>query len=213
MSTMMRAGIYAAFLLTAINSASASDLTGLTESEVRAIFPDIAVQERAAVPAGRYGSLIARVSKALGMDAFLVDAVIYRESNYRADVVSSANAIGLMQLVPDGGAADAYAHLYGRAGQPTQASLMRPDINVWLGTAYLQLLERQYFSDYAREVRIPLVLAAYNWGIGRMLHAKPPQMLTRGEVLDWIDRHCPDETKSYVTRVLSSYDSARVASL
>jgi len=213
MRNVLRAGLCGLCLLTSAGGAQASDLTGMTPNEIRSIFPDMGGSTQSSVPAGRYGSLIARVSQALGMDAFLVDAVIYRESNYRADAVSHADAIGLMQLIPKAGAADAYAHLYGHAGQPTRASLMKPDINVWLGTAYLQLLERRYFSEFAREVRIPLVLAAYNWGIGRMLKAAPPPMISRGEVLAWIADHCPDETKNYVTRVLSAYDRARLASL
>lgn len=192
-----------------VNSVIAGEAE-LSRAEVMQIYPDL----EAEMPDDkRYGALVARVARYLGLDAGLIDAVIVRESNYQVDAISSDGAIGLMQLMPGGGAIDAYERLYGRPGKPTRASLERADINVWLGSAYLRLLEDRYYADYDPDARIPLILAAYNWGIGHMLRKSPdPKVIkTRSQALAWIDNRCPAETSRYVRRVLSTYDSGEHA--
>lgn len=204
---VMAAGLALGALVTA--SSVAAGEADLSPAEVMQIYPDLVE----AVPQidERYSALVARVAHHLGLDAGLIDAVIYRESNYKADAISVDGAIGLMQLMPNGGAIDAYEHLYGRPGRPTKASLEQADINVWLGSAYLRLLKDRYYADYFPGARMPLMLAAYNWGIGHMLRSAPDrnEIKTRSQALAWIDKKCPAETRVYVRRVLSKYDSGK----
>lgn len=192
-----------------VNSVMAGEAE-LSRAELIQIYPDLVAEHHGDTP---YSALVARVARHLELDAGLIDAVIARESNYRVDAVSSDGAIGLMQLMPGGGAIDAYELLYGRPGKPTKASLAQADVNVWLGSAYLRLLEDRYYADYLPDARVPLMLAAYNWGIGHMLRKPPDRKLitTRTQALAWIDKRCPPETRVYVRRVLSKYDSGKNA--
>jgi soluble lytic murein transglycosylase-like protein len=50
---------------------------------------------------GSFESLIQQASEKYGVDADLVKAVIQNESAYNPSAVSSAGAVGLMQLMPD----------------------------------------------------------------------------------------------------------------
>lgn len=97
--------------------------------------------------ARRYDGLIRAAASRYGLSADLVHAVVRAESDYDPDCVSSAGAMGLMQLMPDTarglGVADAW--------DPAQ--------NLLGGCRYLRAqLDR--FGD------LSLALAAYNAGPG-----------------------------------------------
>lgn len=90
-------------------------------------------------------TLIRRVSLRHGMDPALVKAVIAAESNFEANAVSRAGAVGLMQLMP---ATAAELGVY---------APFEPGENVSGGVRYLKkMLERFDVLDHA--------LAAYNSG-------------------------------------------------
>lgn len=93
----------------------------------------------------RFSSLIAQIAKRYRVESALVHAVIAAESAYDPDAVSSAGAVGLMQLMP------ATAQHYGVADRRD------PLENVLGGVRYLKDLIAQ-FND------LPLALAAYNAG-------------------------------------------------
>jgi len=95
--------------------------------------------------------LIERTAKRQGVELALVKAVISAESAYNAHAVSSAGAIGLMQLMP------ATAADYGvvDAGR-----LFDPGVNVETGVRHLKRLLAKYKNDYGR------VIMAYNAGEG-----------------------------------------------
>ena len=88
------------------------------------------------------------------LDAALLAAVIYRESEFDADARSSSGAIGLMQLLPD--TAEGIAQLTGGSGFVVD-DLSDPEINVRYGSFYLRRLLRKYEDER-------LALAAYNAG-------------------------------------------------
>jgi len=93
-----------------------------------------------------------------GLAPELVLAVIEVESGGDPFAVSSAGALGLMQLLPPTGRA--VARDLGLAWRGP-ATLFDPVVNVELGTAYLGRLVRR-FGDVDR------ALAAYNWGPTRI---------------------------------------------
>ena len=93
-----------------------------------------------------YAPVIKRIAEKHRIDQELVHVVIRAESNYDAFAVSSAGALGLMQLMPD------TARQYG------VANVFDPAQNIEGGVRYLKDLVRLY------DGRTKLVLAAYNAG-------------------------------------------------
>jgi soluble lytic murein transglycosylase len=94
-------------------------------------------------------------AQAQGLDPYLVASLIRQESEFNPGAVSRANAMGLMQLLPAVGKAEAK-----RTGMKgfSNGSLLNPTVNLRLGTANLkQVLDRfNGTPEYA--------LAAYNAG-------------------------------------------------
>ena len=90
-----------------------------------------------------------------GIDPLVLHAVIRQESRFQSDVLSSAGAVGLMQLMPRTAAETARKE---KMPKPGRKQLLRPSVNVRLGAAYLSRLVKGYGGDYFRAV------AAYNAG-------------------------------------------------
>lgn len=176
-------------------------------------------QVRAAAPTDtHYTTLVQRVGLALSVSPALIDAVITAESSFNPNARSPAGALGLMQLMPKSGAREAYRYLYGRDGIPTNESLLRPDVSVWLGTAYLKLLETRYFGWIDDGgVRLLAVIAAYNWGPTRVLERLLPKRreVSAKEFVARVWARAPVETQAYLRRVVSALqadDGPEVAS-
>jgi soluble lytic murein transglycosylase len=101
---------------------------------------------------------IAKYAHSAKVDPYLVAAVINVESGFRADVVSPAGAVGLMQVKPS--TAKALGQTAGIAGKMDVAALSDPDTNIHVGTLYLAELVGRYSGN------VSLALAAYNAGMG-----------------------------------------------
>jgi soluble lytic murein transglycosylase len=132
---------------------------------------------------------VRRGAQLTGLPPALIYAVIRQESLYRADAASSANALGLMQLLPSTAQATAR-----RAGlpPPTRTSLLQPSVNVPLGSSFLRgLLDRA-------DGQWPLAIAGYNAGpaAARRWLAETPV-----ETDVWVENIPFNETRAYVQRV------------
>ena len=124
-----------------------------------------------------------------GLEEELVFAVVRAESNFRADAVSPAGAVGLMQLMPS--TARFMQAMLGASGEWRE-----PQENIRLGAGYLR-----YLSD--RFGRLEEVLAAYNAGEGtvRRWLSDPALVGADGELA-----HIPyPETRSYVRKTKNFY--------
>lgn len=100
---------------------------------------------------------IVREARRHELDPALVLAVMHVESRYDAFAVSNKDAMGLMQILPTTGAW--LAPQVGVVWYGPQ-TLFDPESNVRIGVAYLRQLADRY------DGRIPIALAAYNWGPG-----------------------------------------------
>ena len=90
-----------------------------------------------------------------GIDPLVLHAVIRQESRFQSDVLSSAGAVGLMQLMPRTAAEVARKE---KMPKPGRKELLIPAVNIRLGAAYLSRLVKEFGGDYFRAV------AAYNAG-------------------------------------------------
>jgi hypothetical protein len=100
-------------------------------------------------------------SRAAGVDARLVAAVIRAESSFQPGVVSRAGAVGLMQVMPDTWKQvnDQYKICAGgKQGESQEDLYFDPELNIHIGTVYLGQLIKRYDGN------VLLALAAYNAG-------------------------------------------------
>jgi soluble lytic murein transglycosylase len=145
-----------------------------------------------------YWELIQTHATAKRLDPFQVAALVAQESTFQADIRSSADAWGLMQIIP--GTGRRYARSMGISPFST-GRLTDPETNVRIGTTYFSDLLRQ-FGDAAP------ALAAYNAGesrVAKWLAERPG--LDRDEFID--DIPFP-ETQNYVKRILGTAEDYRI---
>lgn len=137
-----------------------------------------------------YSKVVNRYARENNVDPYLLYALIREESWFNKRAVSSAGAIGLMQLMP-------YTAAAVNGSQVDRDSLFDPERNISLGTRYFSDLLKQFNGD------IVLALASYNAG---------PNAVTRwlkereGFSLDEFIEDIPyRETRNYVKKVFTSY--------
>ena len=127
------------------------------------------------------------------VDPALAYAHIIQESNFRAEAVSPAGAVGLMQVRP--GTAGDTARSRGTAASVSVASLQDPLVNIDYGQAFIELIR----TNAATQGQLPKVIAAYNAGpvpVARWAY------YDRGDPLLWIESIPYWETRFYVPSVL-----------
>lgn len=104
-----------------------------------------------------------------GLDPLLLAAIIHVESKWDPSAVSRSNAVGLMQIKANTAGREVY-RLRGKSGDPSTSQLKDPSINIDIGAAYLQHLQRTALLG----IRDPLTLryatiVAYVNGAGALL--------------------------------------------
>jgi membrane-bound lytic murein transglycosylase MltF len=103
-------------------------------------------------------ALFEKYGERYGFDPLLLLAQGYQESGLRQDAVSSAGAIGLMQLLPATGAA------------MKVGDIRQTEANVHAAVRYMDKLMTRYLGDapLSRQQRTLFALASYNAGPGRI---------------------------------------------
>lgn len=133
------------------------------------------------------------------LDPLLVAAVVRTESKFNPVAVSRKGARGLMQVMPSTGewAAD-------RLKIPDFSAdrLFDPDLNLWIGTWYLDRLRRDFGGD------VILALAAYNGGSEHVKGWLQSSQWTGEERT--IEQIPFRETRDFVARVMKDYRRYRL---
>jgi soluble lytic murein transglycosylase-like protein len=143
-------------------------------------------------PADRYPAPRWNPERGWRIDPALAYAHIIQESNFRAEAVSPAGAIGLMQVRP--GTAGDTARSRGEAFSANW--LKRPETNLDLGQAYIELIR----GSAATRGQLPKVIAAYN--AGPVPVERWQAINDKGDPLLWIESLPYWETRYYVPAVL-----------
>ncbi|MFG1276825.1 transglycosylase SLT domain-containing protein [Xanthobacter autotrophicus] len=138
------------------------------------------------------------------VDKASIYAVARQESQFNARTLSSAKAMGLMQVTPEAG-----REVTKKTGVPYSESRLMSDqsYNVQFGAAELGELVQNYGGNYV------LVFAAYNAGRGsvakwiqRYGDPRDPDV----DVVDWVESIPFSETRNYVQRVMENYQVYKV---
>ncbi|ALG69131.1 transglycosylase SLT domain-containing protein [Beggiatoa leptomitoformis] len=139
-----------------------------------------------------YYDVVTRYAAEQNLNPAWVYAIIRQESAFNQQARSSANALGLMQLLP--ATAQEQAKRLG-VTLNNQADIYQPELNVQLGTGYLQHLLNKLDNN------LILVTASYNAGLSRARKwtekygCLPPDI--------WIELIPFKETRSYVENIMS----------
>jgi soluble lytic murein transglycosylase len=144
-----------------------------------------------------YWDSIKKNSVTHGLDPYVTAALIAQESTFDASAHSTANAWGLMQIVPSTGRRLAAASGIRRF---STGMLTNADTNIRLGTLYFSRLVTQFGGTY-------YALASYNAGENRVVRwkAERPGM----EEDEFIDDIPFPETQNYVKRILGTAEDYR----
>lgn len=141
-----------------------------------------------------YAPEIRAAAAEFSLDPAYVASVVLAESSFDAEAVSSAGAIGLMQIMPDTG-----EWIAGKLeDEPFDVQrLYQPEVNLRYGCWYLRFLLDRYDED------MYTASTAYHQGQGRVDQwLEDPQYSQDGRTLTAISSAVTD---TYVNRIMESY--------
>ena len=141
-----------------------------------------------------FREIVVSAANEKGMDPLLLFSVIRQESLFEPSIVSSADARGLMQIIPVVG--EEIAANYNWPANFVVSDLDRPVVNVRLGTHFLNNWVK-YFDG-----SIPAALSAYNAGIGSTI---PWYELAGGDVDLFVELIRFEETREYIKLIAENY--------
>ncbi len=109
----------------------------------------------------KYSTEIEAASEKYGVDKYLIYGIIKTESNFDPNAVSSAGAIGLMQITPDTFEWIQTYYVDGEYEDYTVDDLYNSGINIDYGTNILSVLLDMYGNE-------DTAVCAYNAGVGHV---------------------------------------------
>ena len=133
-----------------------------------------------------------------GVEPAVAYSIARQESHFSQKVVSSAHAMGLMQVTPESAldTAKRYKVAYDRGRLLTD-----PVYNMQMGAAELSMLDSTYRGNYI------MMFAGYNAGRGRVrqwIAAYGDPRDPKVDPVDWVERIPLAETRNYVERVMEN---------
>jgi membrane-bound lytic murein transglycosylase C len=165
--------------------------------------------------AQRYKVLVERFAERYKIKTELVYAIIHNESNFQPGIVSSRQAMGLMQLLPSTAGGEVHKFLHGHTSELDAEELMNPENNLRYGITYLHLLLTRHFGEVTHpESREFCAIAGYNLGPNALLNTFSRDRdeaiaiinsLSPQEVYERLAEDLPvRETRNFIARVLNS---------
>ena len=138
-----------------------------------------------------YSDYVEKYSELYGVPEPIIYATIKTESGFKSNAVSSAGAIGLMQLMPD-----TFLWLCEKQGETHDAGMLYdPETNIKYGTYYLSFLYREFGLWET-------VYAAYNCGPNKVKEwQQNEEYADKNGILIKIPF---DETEKYVKKISKS---------
>jgi len=173
------------------------------------------VKNHSHIQAQRIKPLVDIYAQQFKVSKSLVYAVIKTESAFNPYAVSSSPAYGLMQIVPTTAGRDTFRKVKGYDHIPSKEYLFNSANNIELGTAYLNILDRQYLGAIQHPItREYCTISAYNGGAGNVLRMFSKNRdkainiinsLTPSKVYQKLRHEHPrDETRRYLRKVLDA---------
>ncbi|BDX08621.1 murein transglycosylase domain-containing protein [Planctobacterium marinum] len=162
----------------------------------------------------QYAKYVLAAASRYQVPADLIYAIIETESSFNPFAVSSANAYGLMQIIPASAGKDVYTRIKKRNDQPTQSVLFRPEENIDIGTAYLHILDDIYLKNISNTLsREYATISAYNGGAGNVFKTfssnreratSAINKLSASQVYEKLrHQHPKAESRRYIEKVLT----------
>ncbi len=175
------------------------------------------VPDHIRILAEKFHESVSRYSEEHDIAMPLIFAIMETESFFNPTAKSPVPAFGLMQLVPETGARDAYRFLFARDRILKDAYLYDADNNIQLGVAYLHLL----YNRYLNRIKDPrsrqwATIAAYNTGVHNVIssfigeYTKTKHVnrwLWKQQALNKINRMRPEEVYEYMRKYLPSEET------
>jgi soluble lytic murein transglycosylase len=128
-------------------------------------------------------------------DPLLLFSIIRQESLFEPAINSSANARGLMQILPEVG--QEIVNNFGWPENYQSSDLDRPMVNIRLGANYLKKWSNYFDGD------ISAALSSYNAGIGATM---PWEELSDGDVDLFIEMIRYEQTRDYIHSIAEYYE-------
>lgn len=152
-------------------------------------------QQNISFPRTPFDEFIRESANRYNVDETLIRAIIEVESNFRPEVVSKSNAIGLMQIKASTAGRDAYRY-QGKTGEPSSRDLKDPRTNIDIGTAYIRILKEQHLAGINHpQTMYDATVVAYVNGAGALLRTFDNN---KGRAIAMINSMTPEEFYQHV---------------
>ena len=145
----------------------------------------------------KYKDIVDQACSMYNIDPNLIYAIIKQESGFNKDAVSKSGAKGLMQIM-DATAKDMAIDI--DSINNDNYDIYDPYTNILIGTKYISYLINHFDGNYY------LAITAYNAGMGKIeewLDKPYNEYIEYSEIYQIIEYN---ETRNYITNVISYYD-------
>ena len=178
------------------------------------------IANHVAVRAQKYLRLVRKMARRYNMDESLILGIMQTESSFNPYAISYANAIGLMQVVPNTAGRDIF-QLKGQGGQPSKAYLFDPEKNIDAGVSYLWILQNKYLDGITNPTSKRFaMISAYNSGAGAVLRVFDEDKATAVQKINSLypeqvyriltTQHPSAQARNYLLKVDQAQKSYRV---